>query len=301
MLRGVDISYAQGEINWDTLRSKLDFVMFRASKGCPNPGQSAAQYKDKQFDRNRAEARRLGLAHGFYHYAYPEVAGNTAVKEAECFVDNTRGLQGGEILALDFEATWNGDVVQWCYDWLRYVEDQTGVKPLLYITLATAKKYNWSKVIEAGYGLWLAHWTYDPNPVQDDTQWPFQAMRQWSNHENVGGIAPLDADVFYGSLDQFVKYGYQMPPANPTPPSPSPAPTPEPAPEPPAPAPQPDPTPAPAPEPPVPDPVPSPEPVPAPVPPVPVPAPAPEPTKPSLFWQMIIEFLIKILTGGFRK
>jgi len=36
-------------------------------------------------------------------------------------------------------------------------------------------------------------------------------MRQYTSKGNVGGITPLDLDVFYGDLEQFKKYGNPEP------------------------------------------------------------------------------------------
>jgi GH25 family lysozyme M1 (1,4-beta-N-acetylmuramidase) len=209
VLHGSDIAKYQGEINFDKLKSVTDFVIIKTSSGCPDPGQTAVRYKDAKFDRNRSEAERVGLLTGFYHYAYPEVSGNTADKEADCFCDNIGSLKPGQLMALDYESAWTGDVVNWCLTFLKRVEERMGIKPLIYLNLSLSKRYNWSTVINNGNGLWLAQWTYKDDGKYDSSQpWPFAAIHQYSNKGSLSGIdGNVDLDIFFGSADGFRKYG----------------------------------------------------------------------------------------------
>ena len=58
-LYGIDISTAQGEINWDALAQNKDlsFVIIRASQGLA---------QDSRFARNIEECQRVGLPFGLY-------------------------------------------------------------------------------------------------------------------------------------------------------------------------------------------------------------------------------------------
>jgi len=208
MIKGIDISRWQGEVNFDELVKDVQFVIIKASEGCPDPGQSVAAYEDKEFKRNQSEARRIGIGRGYYHFARPDV--NDPDPEAEEFVNAVGELQDGEILALDFEVSTSKDVVAWCYRFLKRVEEiLDGYRPLLYINLATANAHDWSPVIHNNNGLWLAQWDFNPDaPMNPHTQWPVVAIRQYSDKEEVAGIHPVDGDVFYGSPDAFQQYGF---------------------------------------------------------------------------------------------
>ena len=224
MLKGVDISKYQGTVNFDALKSAVDFVIIKASSGAPDPGQTAAQYADSQFTHNRDEARRVGILRGFYHYAYPEY--NSPEAEAQCFHDVVGNLQDGELLVLDYESSWGGNKVDWCKKFLDKLSAlYGGYKPLIYLNLATTKAADWSSVISANYGLWLAQWDYNASaPMNPNSPWPFLAMRQYSNKENIAGLNPVDGDVFYGDAAAFNRYGYHA--------SATPAPQPDPQPQP---------------------------------------------------------------------
>lgn len=200
MLKGCDISKWQGLVDFDQLKTALDFVIIRSSYG--------TGYTDQQFIRNRDEARRVGLLTGFYHYAYPN--NNTPEAEAEWFVKVIGTPQKNEILCLDFEEPYS-DPVGWCLRFLdRVSELMGGYKPMLYINQALNNAQDWKLVVDANYGLWLARWDYNATAPAPVTDWPVVAMRQWSNHETFPGISVVvDANTFYGDIDTYKKYGYQ--------------------------------------------------------------------------------------------
>lgn len=221
MLKGIDVSVWQGDIDWDKVKGigARDFAIIRAS-------HSGA--KDAKLERNKAEARRVGILRGFYHYAYP--SGNDPVQDARRFVGWVGSLQEGELLALDVEEPWGGDWVGWAKAWLDEVFRLTGRRPLVYMNDNFDNIYDWKRVVAGDYGLWLAFWdnTTDRLPATD---WPFVAMKQFivGNAGAVPGVAGrIDMDVFYGDHSAFRKYGMTAggTPIPSQPPAPEPAPAP---------------------------------------------------------------------------
>lgn len=261
MAKGPDISTYQGAPNFDELKKHVDFVMIRSSYGngflAPH---GPAQYKDAQLDRNRSEARRVGIAHGFYHYAYPQY--NSPESEADYFKWVLGDLEPGEVLALDFEEiSYTGDWDDWCVRFLNRIKDHYGFKPLLYISLSMANSRNWSRVIGGDYGLWVAVW--NGNEEFPATKWPVVAMKQYTDSASIPGISgKVDMNIFNGDVATFRRYG-----------KPTPTPKPEPIPEP------------------VPEPEPIPEPTPDPVEPTPEPEPIPEPEPHVIVYEVVIEGL----------
>jgi lysozyme len=209
MIKGIDISTYQGpKVNFHDLKDNLDFVIIRSTYG--------NGYKDSDFEINRDGARAVGLCIGFYHFAYPQY--NTPEAEATWFTKTVSCLPG-EIIILDFEEPY-ANPVDWCKRFLDKCTSNMGFKPLLYINLSTAKSFDWTPIIKAGYGLWLAHYDNN-NTIYEITQWPFIAFKQYWDKGNVAGITPVDLDIFNGSVDQFKKYGNPVP----QPPQPAPEPT----------------------------------------------------------------------------
>jgi GH25 family lysozyme M1 (1,4-beta-N-acetylmuramidase) len=255
MLIGNDVSEFQGAIDWPTYKNNTNFVVMKASEG--------NGYIDGWFGNNRGESRSLDLPRGFYHFARPDL-GNTPEAEAQFFVNllNGQPLQEGEILCLDYEVNYH-DPVNWCKAWLDKVFELTTVKPLIYLNQSTAA-LDWSPVVDADYGLWLA--SYQADGQGNTGKWISMAMQQTGSTEQVPGIkGNVDRDVFFGDVATFRKYGFQLS----VPPEPTPVPSPQPV------------------------PTPTPEPVPTPIP-VPEPLPTPIPTPvPQVSW--IRDFIDKIL------
>jgi len=201
MLKGLDISRWQGDVNYASLAKTQDFIIIRSSYG--------NGYTDEKFARNRDGCRKENIPHGFYHYAYPTY--NTPEAEAEWFVNVVSPLVAGESLYLDFEENYPTPV-----DWSKRFLDRVselleGYKPLIYLNRHTVQSYDWSSVADKGYGLWLALWDYDPDGTFDVDHWNLVAMRQYSNSGQVNGISGrVDENVFYGDKSQFLAYGVKI-------------------------------------------------------------------------------------------
>jgi len=219
MLKGIDISRWQGVIDWNTVKSQVDFAIIKASGG------DDGLYPDGQFVRNRDEARRLNIPRGYYHFAggvySPE-------QEAQHFANVVGGLQKGELVVLDWETAHNNPVY-WCNRFLKKAEALFGVKPLIYLSGSVARGLNWQPVVDGNYGLWIAQWGNNdtiPDGNLDPGKWPFWALWQYSSTGSINGIAGrVDLDQFNGDVDTFYKYGAGStskpvaPPAIPKPPT----------------------------------------------------------------------------------
>lgn len=77
MLKGIDVSEHQGVINWDVVKSQIDFAILRVGFG-----DNIASQDDKYFKRNADECTRLCIPFGVYIYSYATSIGQ-AKSEAE--------------------------------------------------------------------------------------------------------------------------------------------------------------------------------------------------------------------------
>ena len=89
-LYGIDVSYAQGTIDWTKAAGEIDFAILQAGYG-----QDRTDQDDKQFARNAAECERLGIPYGIYLYSY---AGNTTRAKGEA--DHVLRLAKGKRMSL---------------------------------------------------------------------------------------------------------------------------------------------------------------------------------------------------------
>ena len=75
MLKGIDVSNANGLIDWDKLKGNIDFAILRCGYG-----SDMASQDDEQWVHNVAECNRLNIPWGAYLYSY---AMSTAEAESE--------------------------------------------------------------------------------------------------------------------------------------------------------------------------------------------------------------------------
>lgn len=239
-------------------------------------------YIDSRASENYNGVIRAGRAFGGYHFA----GGGDPVTEANFFCNAMLPWNPGEVPALDWEIN-HPDPVGWCLAFINQVQKVTGNPGgLIYMNLNTLNHYDWSPVL-AKWGLWLADWTGDPTGSTVDTD-KTVVMLQYNDGPT------YDRDEWYGTIEQFKKYGWQgasaptpqpptTPAPDPTPPTTEPPTTPPPV--------EPDPTPDP-------DPSTPPTTTPQPQPPAPGGSPTPpvEPDQPdqgSTFW--LIRFFKAII------
>lgn len=157
-------------------------------------------YVDPMCDSHYQRAKANGQLLGVYHYARPDL-GNTPEAEAQFFVDNIRGYIGEAILVLDWESASKWDV-NWAKRWLDKVKALTGVKPLIYMSSSVTFAYDWSSVVAADYGLWVAN--YGNNDGSDHGcpevgYWGVVAMHQFTSN-------PIDKDNFFGDANAWKAY-----------------------------------------------------------------------------------------------
>lgn len=201
---GNDVASYQGIIDFEVYKNNSNFIIIKATEG--------NGFTDPRFKRNQSESRRVGLARGYYHFARPDL-GNTPKSEADFFIKTLGDLENGEIVVLDYEP--NNQVNQhvlWCKEWLDYVTEKLGCKPLIYLNQSQVMKFDWNPIVKAGYGLWIAAYTNNPQNNQFiKGQWPFAAMQQWTNSQKVPGInaGAVDGNVFFGDIETFKKYGFK--------------------------------------------------------------------------------------------
>lgn len=194
-IQGIDISEAQGEIDWDTLAGHLQagFVYMRATEGTTQ--------NDARFEVNWAAAGRLGIWRGAYHVFDPCRAG---AEQARAFL---------AAVPVEPEALPPAVVLEpgsGCSDWptrdallaelaafLAPVDRQYG-KPT--VLLATGDVY---RTYLAGALDDRAYWLHSliARPRYGPEAWYFWQYNDQGWREGIGG--PVNLDVFYGNAEEF--------------------------------------------------------------------------------------------------
>lgn len=83
---GIDVSQHQDEINWDKVKSQIDFAILRLGW----IGNKENHTLDTQFERNYSECKRLGIPVGVYVYCYSNCE-ETAKSGANWTVEKLQG------------------------------------------------------------------------------------------------------------------------------------------------------------------------------------------------------------------
>ena len=87
-MTGIDVSFAQGAVNWGAVKAsgKVDFAIIRAGYG------RLVSQKDEWFERNCAGAKSVGIPVGAYWYSYA-MTEDEARLEADAFLSVIEGKQ----------------------------------------------------------------------------------------------------------------------------------------------------------------------------------------------------------------
>lgn len=154
MKKGIDVSEHQGVIDWETVKasSEVNYVIIRAGYG-----REASQV-DKQFERNYAECKRLGIPCGSYWYSYA-VSEEEARKEAAVCLEILKGKQFEYPIYFDVEepnafATGNVDKIinAFCGEL-----EKAGYWTGLYMSRSPLMQYV-SESVRKRYALWVAEY-----------------------------------------------------------------------------------------------------------------------------------------------
>lgn len=195
MLTGIDVSSWQGKI--DVRYMSVDFVIAKATED--------VDYVNPYCDFVVQQCIESGKKWGFYHYA----KGAEPESEARFFVDNTRTYFGRGIPVLDFEGE---AVTSWgvtgAKTFLDAVQRDTGVKPLIYMSESLCSDCDWSSLVAADYGLWIAKYPNVAHPTFEDVAnaganldtgaWPFAAIWQFASDCRVSGYdGDLDGNLAF--------------------------------------------------------------------------------------------------------
>ena len=215
MLKGIDISHHQKGIDLGAIDT--DFVIIKATEG--------NGYTDEMCDTFYQKAKSLGKKLGVYHFARPDL-GNTAEAEADWFIKETLGYHKEAMLILDWES---GDLtnVSWAKAWLDRVYEKTGVKPIIYMSASVMSSADWSSVVNADYGIWVANYGSNNGTAQESVfdryplkYWSFYALWQYTSVGRLNGYnGNLDLNYFSGDSSAWDKYAGGSPssskPSNP--------------------------------------------------------------------------------------
>ncbi len=212
VVKGIDVSYYQGTIDWTAVSGAgWRFAITRINDGA---------FMDPKFDENWAGIKNAGMIRGAYQYFRP---GNDVNEQAQTVVDKVGKLGPGDLpVTIDVEAT-DGQspttIVNKITTWMEIVEAGTGKKPIIY-----TGKYFWQDNVQSGafsdYPLWHAQY---PNACLPPAmpppscgcaniadQWSTWTMWQYTSTGSIPGIGTnVDKNVFMGTEADLIAFANQ--------------------------------------------------------------------------------------------
>jgi lysozyme len=197
-VRGVDLSYYQGNIDWDVLAEQnVTFAFIKATEG--------VDHNDTQFSQTWESAKDSSVYVGAYHFYRFEDSG---AEQAENFIqtvpvtENTLPPVIDVELYASLEETDLPDVEETqenLREMLELLEEHYGVKPILYAAPNTYRKY--VKVFQGDYPIWLSNYYYEP--YSDWTFWQYTDDGELDGYD--GYQQRIDLNVYKGSLEEFME------------------------------------------------------------------------------------------------
>ncbi|MFB9770083.1 LysM peptidoglycan-binding domain-containing protein [Lactiplantibacillus modestisalitolerans] len=206
-LNGFDVASYQAGMNVGKVTG--DFVLVKATEGI--------DYTNPEFNGHVKQTLSAGKKLGVYHF----IRNDSDIKQqADYFLTVVKPYIGKAMLVLDFENT-TGSTIQnqtgvgLAKQWLDYVYQQTGVRSVLYTGVSCENSLDWSSVVKANYGLWIAQYNnynvvngYQPRDLYGSLKnWKTAVMFQYTSTGRLPGWnGNLDFDVFYGDKSAWDKY-----------------------------------------------------------------------------------------------
>ena len=189
ILKGIDVSYAQGVIDWKKVKAsgQVDFAILRAGYG-----KETSQIDD-QFSRNYTACKQLGIPVGVYWYSYATTAAE-AEQEAKVCLQTIRGKQFEYPVAFDIEEARclpQADALSTAFC---TALENAGYYTAIY-TFKSALESNFSAAVKNRYDIFLSH-----VGVQQTSYTGAYGLWQYSWTGRIPGISG-DVDLDYAYKD----------------------------------------------------------------------------------------------------
>ena len=151
ILKGIDVSYAQGMIDWEKVKASglVDFAILRAGYG-----RETTQV-DTQFERNYAACKQLGIPVGVYWYSYATTV-DEAEQEAKVCLQTIQGKQFEYPVAFDIEEARCLPQADALSTTFCTALENAGYYTAIY-TFKSALESNFSAAVKNRYDIFLSH------------------------------------------------------------------------------------------------------------------------------------------------
>ncbi len=198
-VKGIDVSYYQGNIDWTRVKNDgVKYAFIRVSDGLGTI--------DSKFETYWAQSRANGIIHGAYQFFRPN---QDPIAQAELFLDKLGNTIADDDLppVIDIEAAGGltpAQVAAKAKQWIDHVEAALGVKPIIYTGFYFWRDQVGAPAYGAQHPLWHAQYTSAacPNISAPWTEWAFW---QFTSSGSADGIAGnVDVNRFDGTMAELM-------------------------------------------------------------------------------------------------
>ena len=193
MLKGIDISYHNGEIDFAKLKSQVDFIIMRSGYGT-----KTTDSKEVKFDLYYEEAKKQNIPVGTYWYCYATTP-EEALEEAKTFLNKVKGKQFEYPVFYDVEEknilnTGKENVSNIMRAFLEEVE-RNGYLVGIYCSAYYLKTLV-DDEIKNKYEIWVAQWGQNRDKPKYDGKWD---IWQYTSDGHIDGVESQRVDMNFSS------------------------------------------------------------------------------------------------------
>lgn len=199
LIKGIDVSVYQGDnINWKAVSAAgYQFVICRCGVGNTS--------KDKNYEKNIAGAKAVGLKVAAYHFIYPlPTIPSQPLRDPKAQAKLHADWAGSDTLAAcDLEwpepENWKKwgctaqQIIDWTVIYLEEYERLTGIRPIVYTYPYFAKAINLPPSFAEKWKLWIASYTATPTIPKPWTDWVLW-QDSGGKTTNLPGGGPVDTN-----------------------------------------------------------------------------------------------------------
>ena len=201
MLKGIDISYHNGEIDFSKVKSQVDFIIMRSGYG-----KKTTDSKEVKFDIYYEEAKKNNIPIGTYWYSYANTP-EEALVEAQTFLNKVKGKKFEYPVFYDVEEksilNQGKEIVSKIIKTFLEEVEKNGYLVGLYSSASYLENLV-DDEIKDKYIIWVAQWGKNIDKPKYNGKWD---IWQYSSKGHIDGVQSqkVDLDFSNKNFEEIVK------------------------------------------------------------------------------------------------
>ena len=201
MLKGIDISYHNGEIDFSKVKSQVDFIIMRSGYG-----KKTTDSKEVKFDIYYEEAKNNNIPIGTYWYSYANTP-EEALVEAQTFLNKVKGKKFEYPVFYDVEEksilNQGKEIVSKIIKTFLEEVEKNGYLVGLYSSASYLENLV-DDEIKDKYIIWVAQWGKNIDKPKYNGKWD---IWQYSSKGHIDGVQSQNVDLDFSNknFEEIVK------------------------------------------------------------------------------------------------